>query len=232
MKSAEPGLSRAPLCAIVLLCAFGGVTLGAVAPRAAGAEPPKEWDGLQLRKSKRVQRLYVRPEASLAGYKRVRLARLQVAFDKDWDPNRSRTLSQRLTKEDLEKIRNALADEFAKTTKEVLQKGNYQVTEEAGPDVLDVTPFVVDLYITAPDKMSAGRSYTYAADPGHMTLVAELRDSETQQILARALDAQSTDWGGTFQITTSVTNMAAAQSIIARWARALSDALDAANGKE
>ena len=232
MRHAEPTPTRAPLCALVLLCVCGGLVLGTVAPVAAGAEPPKEWDGLQLRKSKRVQRLYVRPEATLTGYKRVRLERLQVAFDKDWDPNRSRTVTQRLTKEDFEKIRNALADEFAKTTRGVLEKAGYQVTEEAAPDVLDVTPFVVDLYIAAPDKMSAGRSYTYTADPGHMTLVAELRDSETQQILARALDAQSTHWGDTFQIATSVTNMAAAQSIIARWARALSDALDAANGKD
>jgi hypothetical protein len=232
MKSAEPMRRVAPGCAFALLCLFAAITPTPLVPWAAAAEPPKEWDGLQLRKSKRVQRLYVRPEASLTGYKRVRLARLVVAFDKNWDPNRSRTMTQRLTNDDFEKIRNALADQFAKTTKEVLEKRGYQLTDNAGPDVLDVSPFVVDLYIAAPDKMSAGRSYTFTADPGHMTLVAELRDAETQQILARALDAQSTNWGDTFQLATSVSNMAAAQSVIARWARALAEALDAANGKD
>jgi len=94
--------------------------------------------------------------------------------------------------------------------------------------VLDLTPLIVDLYIAAPDKPTAGRSYTYTADPGRMTLVAELRDSDTGQILARALDAQSASTS-TFQVTSSVSNMAAADRIIARWASQLRDALDEAN---
>jgi len=195
---------------------------------AAAAEAPKEWDGLQLTPSKRIDRLYVRPGASLSGYKSVRLERLQVAFDKNWKPNDSRTMGQRLTKDDFEKIKNALADQFAKTFTKELADGGYKVVNEAGDDVLDLTPLIVDLYIAAPDKPTAGRSYTYTADPGRMTLVAELRDSDTGQILARALDAQSASTS-TFQVTSSVSNMAAADRIIARWASQLRDALDEAN---
>jgi hypothetical protein len=64
-----------------------------------------------------------------------------------------------------------------------------------------------------------------------MTLVAELRDSDTGQVLARVMDRASASWGGRFQVASSVTNMAAAQQIIARWASALREELDAANGK-
>ena len=64
-----------------------------------------------------------------------------------------------------------------------------------------------------------------------MTLVAELRDSDTGQILARALDAQRAPSTGTFQWTTTGSNLAAANIIIERWAAALRDALDAANGR-
>jgi Protein of unknown function (DUF3313) len=205
--------------ALVLLCC---------AAVAVAAEAPKEWDGLQLTPSKRIDRLYVRPGASLSGYKSVRLERLQVAFDKNWKPNDSRTLSTRLTKEDFDKIKNALADQFAKTFAAELARGGYKVVEEGGDDVLDVTPLIVDLYIAAPDKPTAGRSRTYTADAGRMTLVAELRDSDTGQILARALDAQS-DRSGTFQVASSVSNMAAADRIISRWASQLRDALDEAN---
>lgn len=208
----------AGLCAPALLCA-------------AAAPAPKEWDGLELRPSKQVDRLYVRPDASLAGYKRVRLERLQVSFDKNWKPNDSRVGSQRLTKDDFDKIKNGLADEFAKVVASELAKGGYQVVDESGEDVLDVTPLVVDLYIAAPDKMTAGRTRTYTADPGHMTLVAELRDSETNQILARVLDARRGSWGGVFQVASSVTNMAAARQVIARWASALRQELDEANGR-
>lgn len=198
---------------------------------ASADEPPKEWDGLQLRSSKNVDRLYARPDASLAGYKRVRVERLHVEFDKNWRPNDSRQGSYRLTKDDFERIKTRLADEFAKVFPKELEKGGYSIATEAGPDVLDVTPIVVNLYINAPDKMMPGRSYSYAADAGSMTLVAELRDSETQQILARAIDAQRDTSTSSFQISNSVTNAAAAQRIITRWSTILRKALDAAEGR-
>ena len=210
--------------ALAVFCVLAAVT-------AAAATPPAEWDGLELRPSKRVNLLYVRPDASLAGYKHVRLAPLQVRFDKNWKPNASRTLSNRLDKDDFERIKKALAEEFARVCAEELARGGYDLVTDAGEDVLDVDPAVIDLYIAAPDKMTPGRTRTYTADPGRMTLVAELRDSDTGQVLARVMDRASASWGGRFQVASSVTNMAAAQQIIARWASALREELDAANGK-
>jgi len=174
--------------------------------------------------------LYVRPGASLKGYAHVRLEPLQVAFDKNWDPNSSRVGTNRLTKDDFDRIKKALADEFAKVWTKDLKDAGYDVVTEAGEDVLDVTPFVVDLYIAAPDKPTAGRSRTYTADPGRMTLVSELRDSDTGQILARAIDARSKSWNS-FMVASSVSNMSAASQIISRWAAALVDALNEANGR-
>ena len=216
--------------ALSLVCS--AALLALAAPLVAVAQAPQEWDGLQQRPSKSVKFLYVRPDASLEGYKRVRLEPLQVSFDKNWDPNRSRVGTNRLTSADFDRIKKTLADAFAKTSAQELAKGGYEVVSESGPDVLDVTPSVVDLYITAPDKPTAGRSTTYTADPGRMTLVAELRDSETGTILARAVDPQSARSSGTFQMSSSVANLGAANQIIARWAAALRNALDAANGKK
>jgi len=217
--------------ALAAFCVVSALTTPAILPPAAAAAPPPEWDGLELRPSKRVNLLYVRPDASLAGYKHVRLAALQVAFDKNWNPNASRTPTSRLSKDDFERIKTALAEEFAKVCATELSKGGYDLVTEAGADVLDVTPFVIDLYITTPEKLTPGRTTTYTADQGRMTLVAELRDSETGQILARAIDRRGASWGGRFQVASSVSNMAAARQIIARWAAALREELDAANGK-
>jgi hypothetical protein len=200
-------------------------------PSAAAAGAQTEWDGLELRNDGRVDRLFVRPGASLAGYERVRLERLQVSFDRNWDANRSRRGTQRLTNADFERIRNTLADEFGRTVTQELGRGGYQVVTEAGEDVLDVQPFIIDLFITAPGTRAPGTTWTFTADPGRMTLVAELRDSETQTILARAIDAQRAAGAGQFQITNNVTNMAAARQAITRWARLLRQALDAAEGK-
>jgi hypothetical protein len=205
--------------------------IGLQARRSQAKEAPKEWDGLEQRPSKNVALLYVRPGASLAGYKRVRVERLQVAFDKNWDPNSGRRGVDQFTAGDFEKMKNTLADEFAKVVKEELAKGGYDVVTEPGEDVLDVAPFVIDLYVVAPQKMTAGRSTTYTTDTGRMTLVAEMRDSDTGQILARVVDKRWAPSTGTWQMSSSVTNLGAARQVIQRWAVALRNALDVANGK-
>jgi uncharacterized protein DUF3313 len=219
-------LTAAPIAACWCLAA----ALAAGVPLAQSKTPPAEWDGLVLHESKRVNLLYLRPGASLQGYKRVLLQPLQVSFDKNWDPNRSqRSSASRLTKEDFDTIKRKLAEEFAKGSAEELAKGGYTVVTEAGADVLEVQPFIINLYITAPDKPAAGGSRTYVADSGYMTLVAELRDSETDAILARAVDHFSATRSTTFQLSSSVANMADARRAIAKWATALRAALDEAN---
>jgi len=206
--------------------------IGSQSRRSYAKEAPKEWDGLEQRPSKNVALLYVRPGATLEGYKHVLLRPLQVSFDKNWDPNSGRRGVSQFTAGDYEKMKQTLADEFAKVSKEELAKGGYDVVTEPGDDVLDVQPFVIDLYVVAPQKMTAGRSTTYTTDTGRMTLVAELRDSDTGQILARVVDKRWAPSTGTWQMTTSVSNLGAARTVIQRWAKALRNALDVANGKQ
>jgi hypothetical protein len=79
--------------------------------------------------------------------------------------------------------------------------------------------------------MSPGRSRTYTASTGRMTLVAELRDSMTGELLARAVDARSGRSGGTWQVTNRVTNTADARRAMGIWATALRQALDEMYGR-
>ena len=204
----------------------------ALLPAMAADEPPKEWDGLARVSSKKIDHLYKLPEADFSGYKRVRLDPIEVEFDKNWKPNDStRSPSSRLTDSDLQKIREALAEEFRKVFTEELTENGYPVVTENGEDVLRVSAAIVNLYITAPDKMSAGRSRTYTTSAGHMTLVAELRDSVTGKLMARAVDSVQGRDTGPFMMTTSVTNLAAARTGLSKWARVLREGLDAATGR-
>ena len=81
------------------------------------------------------------------------------------------------------------------------------------------------------EKMSAGRSRTYTTSAGHMTLVAELRDSVTGKLMARAVDSVQGRNTGSFQITSSVTNLADARTALSKWARVLREGLDDATGR-
>jgi Protein of unknown function (DUF3313) len=211
-----------------------GAALAALAPMALPAdEPPKEWDGLARVKSKQLDHVYKLPEADFSGYKRVRLDPIEVEFDKNWKPNQSeRSPSRRLTDDDIQKIRTALAEEFRKVFTQELSKHGYPVVDENGEDVMRVSAAIANLYITAPEKMSAGVSRSYTTSSGHMTLVAELRDSVTGQLLARAVDSVQGRDTGTFQITNSVTNMSAARNALTKWARVLREGLDDATGRD
>ena len=84
--------------------------------------------------------------------------------------------------------------------------------------MLRVRPGVVNLYITAPDNMSSGRSRTYTMESGEATLFLEVRDSTTGALLGRALDRQATRNTGTVQISNSVTNLSDFRTLFKRWA--------------
>jgi hypothetical protein len=64
-----------------------------------------------------------------------------------------------------------------------------------------------------------------------MTLVAELRDSMTGEVLARAVDTQSGRGFGTMTWTNRATNMADARNAIGIWASALRRSLDEMYGR-
>jgi hypothetical protein len=178
--------------------------------------------------SKAVDAAYRRPEAKMSVYSKVLLRPIEVQFAKNWDPSSGGSALYRMNEPDREKIKAELAGVFAEVFKKELEKGGYPLVAQAGEDVLEIQAAIVNLYITAPDVSmeTSGRTRVYTSDAGSMTLIMQLHDSVTGQLLARAYDRRD---GGpdTWQWTTSVTNTAEAKRIIGAWATALRKAFDA-----
>lgn len=213
---------------IALACVIGIVGCAAT----KRPEPPAEWDGLERREVKGLGAVYVRPNVQFPPYKAVLLDPVEVAFSKDWDPNTSRELSRHLDAGDLQKIKDGLAKMFRESFSEQLGKGGYPLTEMPSEDTMRVTAGVIDLYINAPDTMTAGRSRTYTTETGRMTLVMEIRDAPSGQLLARVVDRRLAESpGGQLQWSNSVTNQADARAILDGWAKQLRAALDRLNGR-
>jgi hypothetical protein len=214
----------------ITLCLVAIGSVPSPISQSVAAEPAAEWDGLARVKSKQLDHVYALPGATLAGYERVRLDPVEVAFDKNWQPNASGTrLSRRLSNDDLEKIKTTLASEFRTVFAAELGKSGFTLVDENGDDVLRVSAAIIDLYITAPDKPTAGRSRTYVASAGRMRLVAELRDSVTGQLLVRAVDTVQARQTANFEVTNSVTNLSAARTAMTKWGDVLRNGLDDAN---
>lgn len=215
-------------CGLALLMM---AVLAATGVTAAGDLPQTSHDGLELRKSKVASVLYVRPGADFSRYKRLAILECPVAFSGDWERDKSRSRN-RLSVDDMEKMKADLSAEFRKIfTDELQNKGGYQIVGSAGDDVLVLRPAIVDLYVTAPDTQTAGRSYTLSESAGSMTLYLEIFDSVTGQILARVADRETSRGSGRIEWRNGVTNKAEADRILRRWASALRTRLDEVNGK-
>ena len=205
---------------ILLLCA---TTLAGCTQTA----PIDEWDGLVRRPATRIDAVFVKPDADISGFTSVLLDPVQVSFASNWDPNQGvRNPARRLNATDVAAIQTGLATMFRETFSADLARGNFQLVEQAGPDTLRVSAAIVNLFVTAPDTMSAGRSRTYTANSGQMTLVLELRDAATGELLARAVDTQRGRQTGSMSFTNNVTNTADARRAIGTWSTALTQGLN------
>jgi hypothetical protein len=201
------------------------VTSPSVAAADSSSSP---FPGLELVDSKNVDRLYRRPDLDVSAYGKILIGEPVVEFSKNWNPRNYGTYG--LSAAQLKKIRVDLADLAKATFVKVLGAGGYEVVTEAGDGVLEIIPSIVNLYINAPDTMTAGRSKTYAMDAGSMTLALQVSDSVTGTLLAVVYDHKR-DSGGRMQWATSASNRAAASRTLTGWAEQLKRELDAARAK-
>ena len=186
-------------------------------------------DGLQKAKVKGVAMVYTRPGASLATYKKVQIDPVDVAFHKDWNPERTGS-RLKLSAKEREEIRSGVATIVQEQFAKVMQaKGGYQVVTEAGPDVLRLRPRIANLYVTAPDT-GAAMTRTYSVSAGEMTLFLEMFDSETGAVMARVVDHRAARSDVRMRLSSKVLNAGEAEAVAAEWARILRDQFDKAHG--
>jgi len=208
---------------VALVLAFSHTALGATDTSSS------PFPGLELVNSKSLDKLYRRPDVDVAEYTKIRIGEPAVEFSKNWNPRNYGTYG--LSAAQLKKIRSDLAELAKCTFAKVLGDGGYQLVSEPGDGVLDVVPNIINLYVNAPDAMTAGRSRTYTMDAGSMTLALQLSDSITGTLLAVAYDSKRDTSRGRMQWSTSVSNQAAASRVLTQWAEQLKRDLDAARAK-
>ena len=178
-----------------------------------------------------------------------------MSFRRNWlrDQNQTRIQSsRRVSQQDANRIRAAVADSFKLIFTEELEKAGYTVVDptaaENGPnDLLLLHPDILDLDVTAPDIASPGRTRTYTACGCSMTLSLELFDAMSGSLdfrdklarfmgamsgslLARITDRKKAPDQRPMRITNSVTNKADADRIMRRWAKMLVDKLASVHG--
>lgn len=185
-------------------------------------------EGLEKRTVKGLDAVYARPGATLAAYKKIRLGPISVAFRKHWERQVPGTMRVRADQQ--QRIKDQLATLIREEMTKQLKQGSYEVVTAAGNDVLDVNLSIVDLYVTAPDLPTAGRVDVYAISAGEMTMIAELRDSASNDIVMRVYDHAEADESFRPKRITNIDNKQEARAAAAAWAKILRTQLDTARG--
>ena len=196
-------------------------------PFAFAAQDSQSWDGLDKIHSSRVDAAYLLPGVDFRAYTKVMLDPTEVSFKRNWrrDYNAAAIGGGRITDAEAAQIADQVRTGFGDIFAGAYREAGYQVVTQAGPDVLRLRTGVINLYLDAPDQMSAGRTRTYSVEAGEATLVIEARDSLTGALLGRALDRQTAgDFPG---LRTSVSNRADFGDLFRRWARISVNGLNA-----
>lgn len=160
------------------------------APLPAASAPAPASDGLVAIHSRTLDELYVRPDASVQGYRKVIIDAAQVELRKGWlrGINATRGPSRWLTPEDARNITDAAATSLNDIVVAAFAARGYEVTSAPEAGTLRVTLRVTDLVVNAPDVASAYPQAIYNVDAGEATLTFEVRDAATGALLGRVVD--------------------------------------------
>jgi len=183
-------------------------------------------DGLvRVEKAKRFQAVFLKPGASLNGYTKLLVLPAEIHYKRPPNTNRFADDNFALTEKQMSRLTEALNEVFRE---EIVAKGGWQVVSERGPDVLVVHGGLIDLVVNVPPNPPPGRGGTYVASFGEATLVVELYDSQTMEILARIADRKEAEPAGGRMQNAEFGAASEVKSMFRRWAKRLREALDVA----
>jgi hypothetical protein len=211
-----------------LTLVFAAAMLALPAAPSLAAKAPENWDGLVKVKAKKLDLLYLLPDADFRPYSKVMIDRPEIAFHKDWkrDYNMSqRSLGGRVDDEDMRKAIDAGRADFIEALVSAYGKAGYQIVNEPGADVLRVSTGVVNIEVNAPDLMTAGRTRTYTQEAGEATLVLEARDSVSGTLMGRAVDRSLAGDMSYVTWRNRVTNRSDFSMLFSYWAKTSAEGL-------
>jgi hypothetical protein len=189
---------------------------------AAGADAEVTEDGLHRVDPSIMEAAWVKPDLDLSRYTRILLVPTAVLFrDVPERGNNARTRIAteefRLTEQKKEWLRGlwrrAVEAEFA-------QEKFYESYQAVDSDVLVVQAFLVDVVSSIPPD-SVGSSFTLVRDPWSATVILELRDATTAELVARTVDRRNAQ--GLLEIGEAWYRT---EELIERWAEVLSERLE------
>ncbi|MBW8190356.1 DUF3313 domain-containing protein [Neiella marina] len=183
------------------------------------------YDHLVATASDKVDELYLKQGADFSHYDSLALTVADVGFRKNAYRSSFNTRGQ--MKRAMETVTPKIQLLFDETFREVIEEhGHYTMSDKRGDNTLLVVPKLINVYLANLGEMThTSSARVYAESAGEMTLVLELYDSVSGEILARVVDnKEATDWGHMVR-QTSIDNNQQIRRMVKGWATDLNNGL-------
>jgi Protein of unknown function (DUF3313) len=191
----------AKICSVLATAglAMAGYSLGVgAAPRVqTGPDAEVTHDGLTRVDRAVMDAAWVKADLDVRPYKKLMLVGAEIQFravdsdGKHYRPGRSNNPSEfAISDEGKAMLREIVGEAFRE---ELAKSKRYELTNEPGPDTLVLLGTLIDVVSKTPPDDAPGRYDVYLSSVGEATLVLELRDSLTNEVLARVADRRAAE---------------------------------------
>ena len=210
------------------LLEIGAACLAALLISACGPQPTQprptgevNVEGLQEVSARAFEAAFLRPGVTFSNYSKLMVNELELAFR---TPDRSQNQFP-LGEDQKTRFRAAMAVAFGE---ELGQLQNLEIVTEPGPDVLDLHVRVQDIVARSPGRSvgAMGRASFALETVGELTLVIELRDSESEEVLARVFDRRAVEGAAMLSGDSVISTWEGVEQLVARWASRAREGLD------
>jgi len=157
----------------------------------AGPEAELTYDGLVSVDSSNVENFWAKPGIDYASYTKVLLLEPEFEFRMQGSDARGRASTEEFPLSEADK--KSLAETVGGIFREELANKQYFVfVDEPGPDVMNLDVRILDFVALVPARGPRDDSgEVYFSSVGEMTLVVEVHDSLTGEILVRAVERRA-----------------------------------------
>ena len=222
---------------MTLKITFATLCLGFLAAASAAKDPTIDtrekaeasFDGLLPVRHAKFARAWVDPDIDLSGYTKIMGGGAEFQFRAARKPSGTSAGRSMRNQTDFpisEKNQIKLAETAGEIFEAELRKSTrFEWTEEKGEDVLLVRGAMLDIVSHVPPEQ-VGRNEIYLSSVGQITLVLEMIDSVSGDVLARAAERRQLDTTAGTARSNPVTNWSAFRRVAQLWASRLRDGLD------
>ena len=179
------------------------------------------YEGLEQVDARGIDTAYVRPGIDFRAYTGLLVEQPELAFR---TPDRSKRQFP-LTNAQKSRFGELLAQKFRI---ELAKSKRLRIVEEAGPDVLRLIIRVQDILASVPPRSigNVGLAGFALVASGEATIVLELRDSQSEETLARAADTRAVEGAAILQKGGALTRWSDVETLCERWASTVRKRLD------